>query len=83
MKLKPLGRSGLKVSALALGTMNFGADWHGIGAIDEKTAAGLLDRALAAGVNLIDTAECYAGALLRRCSASSASAARRCAGQQV
>ncbi|MEK7857944.1 MAG: aldo/keto reductase [Elusimicrobiota bacterium] len=59
MKVNPLGRSGLKVSALALGTMNFGADWHGIGAIDEKTAAGLLDRALAAGVNLIDTADIY------------------------
>lgn len=59
MELRPLGRSGLRVSALSLGTMNFGADWHGIGAIDEKEASALLDLALERGVNLIDTADVY------------------------
>lgn len=59
MERRPLGRSGLSVSALALGTMNFGADWHGIGAVDEKTAASLLDLALERGVTLLDTADIY------------------------
>lgn len=57
--MNPLGRSGLQVSALSLGTMNFGADWHGVGAIDDKTASSLLDLALERGVNLIDTADIY------------------------
>lgn len=59
MRKNPLGRSGLQVSALSLGTMNFGADWHGIGAIDDKTASSLIDLALERGVNLIDTADIY------------------------
>lgn len=59
MKLNPLGRSGLKVSALALGTMNFGSDWHGSGALDEAAARSLVDLALERGVNLIDTADIY------------------------
>ncbi len=59
MRLNPLGRSGLQVSALSLGTMNFGADWHGIGALDDKAASSLLDLAIERGVNLIDTADIY------------------------
>jgi aryl-alcohol dehydrogenase-like predicted oxidoreductase len=59
VELRPLGRSGLRVSALSLGTMNFGADWHGVGAVDERTASSLLDLALERGVNLIDTADVY------------------------
>ncbi|MDP3544432.1 MAG: aldo/keto reductase [Elusimicrobiota bacterium] len=59
MKKNPLGRSGLKVSALSLGTMNFGADWHKVGAIDDGTASSLIDLALERGVNLIDTADIY------------------------
>jgi aryl-alcohol dehydrogenase-like predicted oxidoreductase len=59
MELRPLGRSGLRVSALSLGTMNFGADWHGVGAIDEAAASSLVDLALERGVNLIDTADVY------------------------
>ncbi len=39
--------------------MNFGADWHGVGAIDDKAASSLLDLALERGVNLIDTADIY------------------------
>ncbi len=59
MKKNALGRSGLQVSALSLGTMNFGADWHKVGAIDDKTASSLIDLALERGVNLIDTADIY------------------------
>ncbi len=57
--MNPLGRSGLHVSALSLGTMNFGADWHAIGAIDDNAASSLIDLALERGVNLIDTADIY------------------------
>lgn len=39
--------------------MNFGADWHGIGALDDKAASSLIDLALERGVNLIDTADIY------------------------
>ena len=54
-----IGRSGIEVSVLGLGTMNFGSDWHGSGLVDEEGARALLDVAAAAGVNLIDTADIY------------------------
>lgn len=47
------GRTGLKVSRLCLGTMNFGD------VTDEKTSARILDEALEAGINFIDTADVY------------------------
>lgn len=50
-----LGRSGLTVSRLVLGTMNFGPH------TDEADAHAILDRALEAGVNFIDTADVYGG----------------------
>lgn len=59
MRLNPLGRTDLRVSQFALGTMNFGSDWHGSGAVDEKTARELVAVALDLGVNLIDTADIY------------------------
>ncbi len=59
MLTRPLGRSGLEVSALSLGTMNFGADWHGVGAIGDREASSLIDLALERGVTLIDTADIY------------------------
>ncbi|MBB3348899.1 aldo/keto reductase [Sphingomonas sp. BK069] len=52
-----LGRSGLRVSPLALGTMTFGADW-GWGA-EEAEARRILDLYLDRGGNLIDTAVNY------------------------
>ena len=52
-----LGRSGLRVSRLALGTMTFGQQPWGC---DETTAAGILDRYLDWGGTLIDTADHYA-----------------------
>ncbi|TVR08880.1 MAG: aldo/keto reductase [Salinarimonadaceae bacterium] len=49
-----LGRSGLVVSRLCLGTMMFGDQ------TDEREAAAILDAARAVGVNFIDTADVYA-----------------------
>jgi len=48
-----LGRTGLRVSRLCLGTMNFGVD------TDEKTAFRIMDEALDAGINFFDTANIY------------------------
>ncbi|RME87091.1 MAG: aldo/keto reductase, partial [Zetaproteobacteria bacterium] len=50
---RPLPHAGVEVSALALGTMTFGEQ------NSEREAFRLLDRAVEAGVNLIDTAELY------------------------
>ncbi|MDF2791593.1 MAG: aldo/keto reductase [Neobacillus sp.] len=53
MIYRNLGRTGLKVSSIALGTMAFGR-W-----IDEKASNGIIDLALDRGINLIDTADFY------------------------
>lgn len=53
MKYTRLGRSGLKVSRLCLGTMTFGFQ------TDEAVAVSILNRAQEAGVNFIDTADSY------------------------
>ena len=55
MEYRQLGRSGLAVSPLCLGTMMFGA------ATDEATANRIIARAKDQGVNFIDTADGYAG----------------------
>ena len=54
MEYRKLGRSGLKVSTLCLGTMMFG------GPTDEPTSARIIARAKDAGINFIDTADAYA-----------------------
>ena len=54
-----LGRSGLRVSPLCLGTMTFGTEW-GWGS-PKETAFALMDRYLEAGANFIDTADGYTG----------------------
>ncbi len=48
-----LGRTGLTVSRLALGTMTFGLQ------CDEATSAAILDAAAAAGITFLDTADVY------------------------
>jgi aryl-alcohol dehydrogenase-like predicted oxidoreductase len=53
MEYTQLGRSGLKVSRLVLGTMNFGPQ------TDEADSHAIMDSALAAGVNYFDTANVY------------------------
>src|SRR5690606_6189210 len=57
MRYKLLGKSGLRVSELALGTMTFGEDW-GWGASKEVSQA-LFDTYAEAGGNFIDTANRY------------------------
>lgn len=54
-----LGRSGLRVSPLCLGTMTFGTEW-GWGA-EENVSRSLFNRYLEAGGNFIDTADGYTG----------------------
>lgn len=53
MQYTSLGKSGMKVSRLCLGTMNFGP------ATDEKEAFRIMDAAVDAGVNFFDTANIY------------------------
>jgi aryl-alcohol dehydrogenase-like predicted oxidoreductase len=53
MEYTQLGRTGLKVSRLVLGTMNFGPQ------TDEADSHSIMDAALAAGVNYFDTANVY------------------------
>src|SRR5471030_1642003 len=57
MKYKLLGRSGLKVSELCLGTMGFGTD-NGWGA-DKETSKKVFDTYVNAGGNFLDTANIY------------------------
>jgi len=52
-----LGRTGLKVSRLALGTMTFGDDW-GWGA-DDNTSRRIFNTYVEAGGNFFDTADMY------------------------
>lgn len=54
-----LGRSGLRVSPLCLGTMTFGTEW-GWGS-SEETAKAMFDTYVEAGGNFIDTADGYTG----------------------
>jgi aryl-alcohol dehydrogenase-like predicted oxidoreductase len=69
MRYSLLGRTGVKVSQLALGTMTFGSE------ADTAAAAAIMTRARDAGVNFIDTANVYnegrseeiVGGLLRGC----------------
>jgi len=58
MRVRTLGRSGLRVSELCLGTMTFGMPEWGC---DEAESRRLIDRFLDAGGNFIDTADLYAG----------------------
>lgn len=53
MEYTNLGRTGLKVSKLCLGTMNFGPQ------SDEQTSHDIMDRALELGINFFDTANVY------------------------
>ncbi len=55
MEYVPLGRTGVKVSPLCLGTMNFGA-WSNP---DHDDSVRVIHRALDAGINFLDTADVY------------------------
>jgi aryl-alcohol dehydrogenase-like predicted oxidoreductase len=59
MKYRVLGRTGLKVSELCLGTMTFGENFYGIAVVDQAGANQMVARSLAAGINFFDTADVY------------------------
>jgi aryl-alcohol dehydrogenase-like predicted oxidoreductase len=62
MRYNQLGKTGLYVSEICLGTMTFhgGAEWwRAIGRVEQADADRLVETALAAGVNFIDTADVY------------------------
>jgi aryl-alcohol dehydrogenase-like predicted oxidoreductase len=63
MRYNQLGRTGLFVSELCLGTMTFGGEgrgmWQQIGTLEQEAVDALVERALAAGINFIDTADVY------------------------
>ncbi len=64
MRYHPLGRTGLFVSELCLGTMTFGGSggmWAQIGELQQAEAERLVGQAIDAGINFIDTADVYAG----------------------
>jgi aryl-alcohol dehydrogenase-like predicted oxidoreductase len=64
MRYHPLGRTGLFVSELCLGTMTFGGGagiWGQIGQLQQNDAERLIGQAIDGGVNFIDTADVYAG----------------------
>ena len=55
MQLRPLGRTGVQVSELCLGTMMFG-EW---GTKDHDESIRIIHKALDAGINFVDTADVY------------------------
>ncbi len=55
MQYRTMGRTGVQVSSLALGAMNFGA----IGRTTQDEATAIVDAALEGGINLVDTADMY------------------------
>jgi len=64
LKYRRLGRTGLKVSVIGVGTWQFGGEW-GV-TYTQAEAEAVLRRAKDVGINLIDTAECYGDHLSER-----------------
>jgi len=64
MRYKQLGRTGLSVSEICLGAMTFGGNptpgiWEAIGSLPPRESEAIIAKAVAAGVNFIDTADVY------------------------
>jgi aryl-alcohol dehydrogenase-like predicted oxidoreductase len=59
MDRRRLGAEGPQVSVLSFGAMTFGSGQAPITTVDEQDARRMIDRALDAGVNLVDTADVY------------------------
>lgn len=57
MKYRVLGKTGLRVSVVGVGTWQFGGEWGRT--YSQQEADSILGRAKELGINLIDTAECY------------------------
>ncbi|MGH9455480.1 MAG: aldo/keto reductase [Terriglobia bacterium] len=60
MKYQQLGKTGLKVSELCLGTMTFGSNFHNIAVVNQEQANRMVARSIEAGINFFDTANVYA-----------------------
>jgi aryl-alcohol dehydrogenase-like predicted oxidoreductase len=65
MRYRKLGRTGLAVSEICLGTMTFGGDgfWKVIGALEQDASSKLVRIAFDKGVTFIDTADVYSNGL--------------------
>ena len=65
MRYRKLGRTGLAVSEICLGTMTFGGDgiWKVIGALEQETVTKLVKSAFDKGVTFIDTANIYSNGM--------------------
>ena len=57
MRYRTLGRTGLRVSVIGLGTWQFGGEWGRT--FSQADVDAILDKAAELGINLLDTAECY------------------------
>lgn len=62
METRSLGKSGLQVSVVGLGCMNFGM------MNDQAESAAIVNRAIELGINFFDTADVYGNRDARRCS---------------
>ncbi|MEM7591407.1 MAG: aldo/keto reductase, partial [Cyanobacteria bacterium P01_A01_bin.83] len=56
MLYRKFGNTGMKVSAIGMGTWNIGNQW---GVVDEDTALATVEAAVDSGINLFDCAESY------------------------
>lgn len=64
MRYRRLGSTGLFISELSLGTMTFGkpeAKYAAAGGLEQREVEAIMDRAIGAGINFIDTADVYSG----------------------
>ena len=61
MEYSFLGRSGLRVSRIPVGSVTFGDNPEGIGGVTVDGVRQIVDRLLDLGVNLMDTADAYSG----------------------
>ncbi|HEX5867358.1 MAG TPA: aldo/keto reductase [Beijerinckiaceae bacterium] len=57
MKYRTLGKTGLRVSVIGIGTWQLGGEWGK--QFEQREVDAMFDKARALGLNLIDTAECY------------------------
>ncbi len=64
MKYRQLGKPGLKVSVVGLGTWQLGGEWGKT--FEQAEVNAMVDQAAELGINLIDTAECYGDHLSER-----------------
>ncbi len=69
MRYNQLGRTGLFVSEICLGTMTFGGNgamWQAIGTLQQHDVDAIVGAALESGINFIDTADVYSNGLSER-----------------